>query len=365
MGVNKHPTIEGAYRLDWREPDTTKPPRKNGRHPLHQCYETYYGNREDAERRYAELLQRHAAPASINPTIGEKLPEFVTWLELHRSKGYARSMAWALVKIRPHFGKYPVNRLTRSTFDEFKNLHKSTPAHANQCITYLKVIISWMVQRNYAQLLPFKVEKLPHFRNIPQPPSPGDFDKFMQEIQHGLKAEGITKPEKEKKELLVHMIYETGLRWVEARNVQWPNLRADGRLYLGRTKSGEARYTVLSPEIMTRLEPYRKASGYIFTNPDTNQPYTTIRKLIQGARTRSGVEIKGTHGLRHALGTDILEATDDVRSAQVALGHTNINTTMKYTKVSVERQRRTLERTRQWRKEQVNTEFKTDEANNG
>jgi len=167
------------------------------------------------------------------------------------------------------------------------------------------------------------------------------------------------------KELLVLLIYETGLRWVEARHVKWENLREDGRLYLGRTKSGEARYTVLSQELTARVWKYRKPSGYIFINPSTGNPYTTIRKLIQGARQRAGVNIKGTHGLRHALGTDMLEATGDLRATQEALGHTNIKTTVKYTHVSIGRKRKSLEQTQEWRKEQKRSGKKVDSTASG
>lgn len=343
MAVRPHPTIK---RQDVWQIDYWPEGRKGKR-----VRETFEGSFDAASRRHTELCMQHSDKqrSTTNPRLEEVLPEYLTWLELHRSPNYYKSMVWALDKLKPVFGRHPVKNFTQTLFDEFKAKNKNAPAHCNQCIDYLKAIIGWMVERNYALPLPFKIEKLPHFRNIPQPPDPGEFDLFFEEIKHGLKEEGISPKEREKKELLVLMIYETGLRWVEARHVRWENLREDGRLYLGRTKSGEARYTVLSKELVLRLVKHRQRSGYIFTNPKTGEPYTTIRKLIQGAKERAGVNIKGTHGLRHALGTDMLEATGDLRATQDALGHSTIKTTEKYTHVSIGRKQRVLEETKAWR----------------
>ncbi len=346
MGVRPHPTKKrpNVWQIDYWP---------NGRKGKRE-YETFDGSYDDACRRHAELCQQNTTKGrnTLNPRIEEVLPEYLQWLQLHRSPGYFKSMVWALAKLQPVFGRQPVKNITPVLLDEFKALHKATPAHCNQCIDYLKALISWMVDRNYARPLPFKIEKLRHFRSLPQPPNPGEFDRFIEAVRHGLSVQGISPQERINKELLVQVIYETGLRWVEASHLEWQNLREDGRLYLGRTKTGEARYTVLSADTMSKLWPLRKASGYIFVNPATKQPYTTIRKLIQGASERAGVTIKGTHGLRHALGTDMLEATGDLRATQDALGHTDIKTTQKYTHISIGRKQKALEDTRAWREGQ-------------
>lgn len=354
MAVRPHPTIEGAYQIDYY------PEGRKGK----RARETFLGSMEDAQRRHAQLCQQNISRSrpTSNPPLESVLPEYLEWLDLHKSKAYYKSMVWALAKLKPTFGRHPVKNWTPALFDEFKRKHKATPAHCNQCIDYIKAIVSWMVERGYAQPLPFKVGKLPHFRSLPQPPDPGEFDRFIEAVRHGLSEQGISQQERLSKELLIQVIYETGLRWVEARHLEWQNLRDDGRLYLGRTKTGEARYTVLSDQVMKQLKPLRQESGYIFTNPATGKPYTTIRKLIQGARERAGVSIKGTHGLRHALGTDMQEATGDIRATQDALGHSDIKTTMKYTHIAIGRKKKALEDTQAWRENQKKGRKKIDSA---
>ena len=80
-----------------------------------------------------------------------------------------------------------------------------------------------------------------------------------------------------------------------------------------------------------------------------SEPYTTIRKLIQGNAERAGVRIKGTHGLRHAAGTDSLQSSGDLRATQEILGHSTIKSTEKYTHIATERKRTVLDQMRIWR----------------
>jgi len=354
MAVKPHPTIDGAWMIDWY------PNGRNGKRE----YETYSGTRDDAERRHVELRQRHSElkTVSANPRLDDKITEYMEWLDLHRSKGYYKSMVWALVKIKPHFGKLPISRITRQTFDDFKKTHRSTPAHCNQCITYLKAIISWMVERGYARPLPFKVEKLPHFRNIPQPPDPGEFEAFMAAVEKNFLESGTSPKDRAIKKALLLTIYETGMRFCEARVLKWENLHDDGRLYLGRTKTGVARFTFLSQDILSILKPYRQvedkqAEGYIFINSTTGEPFTDISRMIRANAARAGVQIKGTHGLRHAAGTDTLEA-NDLRAAQEVLGHSSIRSTEKYTHVATNRKRAVMEATRQYRENEKKTRKK-------
>jgi site-specific recombinase XerD len=345
MAVRRHPTIEGAWQIYIWIPD---PSAKGGRRRI---YETWIGPYDEAVRRDLELQRAHHADAApkTNPTLNEIIPKFLAWLETNRSPGYCKSFSWAVAKLRPHFGRHAVKSITRILIDDFKAAHKATPAHCNQCLDYLKVIINWAADRDMARPLPFRIEKLRHFRNIPEPPDPDEFTRFMAEVEINFRESGTSVRDRAIKKALLLTIYETGIRFVEARHIRWENIHDDGRIYLGRTKNGRARYAIISPDILALLKPFRAPQGYVFTNSTTDEPYTTIRKLIQGNAARAGVKIKGTHGLRHAMATDILEAGGDLRGAQEILDHQDIKTTSKYTHISSRRKREIIDATRKWR----------------
>lgn len=363
MSVKPHPTIEGAWQIDWQQPDPSKPLRKSGRHPLKRYYETYIGSYEDACSRWASLAQTHKTTTLIgNPRLNDIIPDYLEFIELNKSPGYYKSICWAMKKIKPAFGLLPVSNITRNHIETFKRKHRSTPAHCNQCLRYLKILISWMVEQGKAQPLPFKIILLPHKEKIAQPPSPEEYQLILKTIRENLRKSGTTQQQRATQEAAIHIMYTTGLRWKECRHLLWQNLRwEDGRCLVTTTKTGNQRYCTLPTEALDLIKPYKKRSGYIITNPATGKPYTTIRKLLKNAAEKHGIPLRGPHDLRHAAGTDTLEATGDIRAAQELLGHASLKSTQRYTHIAIKRQQRIAQLTAEFRKQQTKTVDKNTE----
>lgn len=355
MAVKKHPTLD-AWLIDWWVPNINKPVNaKTGKHPLKREYETYIGNYEDAVARWTSLIQVHKSQRyRTNPRISEALVDYLQFVELNRSKGYYRSWCWAVQKLKPHFGNYPVSNITFQMVEEFKRLHRETPRHCNQCLQYLKILISWMVEHGKAMPLPFKIIMLPHSESIPQPPSPSEFETILETIRENFKKSGTTLEQRAIQEAMILTIYSTGLRFNEARQLEWQNLRGeDGRCLVSVTKTGPQRFCIIPDAALELLHPYAKKRGYIFTNPATGKPYTTIRRLLKNAAEKHGIPMRGPHDLRHAAGTDTLEATGDIRATQDLLGHTTLKSTQRYTRIATKRQQRVAQLTADFRKQQV------------
>lgn len=364
MGVKPHPSIAGAWQIDWWIPNLEKPVNpKTGKHPLKRQYETFPGTYEEAVARWSELCQVHRSSRVVgNPRLNDVIPDYLRFVELNKSEGYYKSICWAMKKIKPFFGKHPVSHITFELIEEFKRENRDTPRHTNQCLQYLKILVSWMVAHKKAQPLPFKIVLLPHQEAIPQPPSPSEWEKILETVRANFLKSGTTKEQRALQEAMLHLIYATGLRFKEARHLQWQNLRwEDGRCLVDVTKTKRQRFCLFPPEALTLLEPYgfveigggqrRPKRGYIFTNPATGKPYTTIRNLLKNAAKKHGIPMRGPHDLRHAAGTDTLEATGDIRAAQELLGHTTLKSTQRYTTIATRRQQRIAEITAAHRKQ--------------
>jgi len=360
MAVKKHPCIPGAWQIDWYEPNTSKPVNtKTGNHPLRRRFETYVGTYEDATSRWAELAQIHKSTkrANVNPRLNDAIPDFLAHIELNKSKGYYNSWVYALDKIKPTFGPHPVSNITLKMTEDFKRLHREIPRMCNLCLQYLKILISWMVTHGKAQPLPFKIVLLPHVEKIPQPPSPSEFELILKTIRENFKKSGTTEEQRAIQEAIVQTIYTTGIRFNECRQLQWQHLRwDDGRCLVAVTKTGTQRFCILPPEALELLKPYKQKTGYIFTNPATAKPYTTIRRLLINAAHKHNIPLRGPHDLRHAAGTDTLEATGDIRATQDMLGHTTLKSTQRYTKIATKRQQRIAEQTALFRKQEREAE---------
>jgi integrase len=355
MAVKPHPCIEGAWQIDWSIPNMEKPVSpKTGKRPLKRCYETFVGSYEDACARWAQLCQQHRSRHTIigNPRLNDVIPDYLRHVELNKSKGYYKSICWAMKKLKPAFGRYPVSHITLQLIEDFKRQHRDTPRHTNQCLQYLKILISWMVSHNQAQPLPFKIVLLPHEEAIPQPPSPAEFELILETVRANFLKSGTTPEQRALQEAMIHLLYTTGLRFKEARLLEWQNLRwEDGRGLVTVTKTKRQRFCIFPPETLQLLEPYKQSRGYIFTNPATGKPYTTIRNLLKNAAAKHGIPLRGPHDLRHAAGTDTLEATGDIRATQELLGHASLKSTQRYTQIATRRRQRIAEQTAALRKQ--------------
>lgn len=81
-------------------------------------------------------------------------------------------------------------------------------------------------------------------------------------------------------------------------------------------------------DLLISLHP--KPKGYVFVNPKTNKPYTSIKTAFNNALRRAGIEDFHFHDLRRTVGTWLLTSGVDIRTVQDILAHSDIRTTERY-----------------------------------
>jgi site-specific recombinase XerD len=137
------------------------------------------------------------------------------------------------------------------------------------------------------------------------------------------------------------LCYGAGLRISEAVAVKVDDI--DSKRMLIRVQQGKGakdRYAMLSPRLLAVLRRYWRAARppvWLFPSwrPNRHLCAGSLSQACRDASDHCGLTKRVTaHTLRHSFATHLLESGTDTRVIQVLLGHSRIDTTARYTKVS-------------------------------
>ena len=147
----------------------------------------------------------------------------------------------------------------------------------------------------------------------------------------------INAAKTQKSKLIIAFLYSTGIRVSELVNLKVNDLDLEACKGIVKGKGNKQRVIFLNKGLAEKLKEYlqnKKPESYIFSD---EKPITArnVQKIIKRAAKKAGLNKKVTpHTLRHSFATHHLEEGTDIRRIQVLLGHSRIDTTQIYTKVS-------------------------------
>ncbi len=139
---------------------------------------------------------------------------------------------------------------------------------------------------------------------------------------------------------MLSTIYALGLRSGELIRLRPEHIDSERMMVsIISGKGKKDRVVMLSPKLLNLLREYflmYKPKKYLFEGRKQNlYSSSSLQKVFLLAKRRAGIKKNATlHTLRHSFATHLLENGTDIRIIQKLLGHTNINTTLVYTKVS-------------------------------
>jgi len=152
--------------------------------------------------------------------------------------------------------------------------------------------------------------------------------------------------------LLTVMLLLGGLRWSEARVLQWSELdleagviRLHARGDAGRdaNKGGDEDTIPITDDFIDVMRSAPRVSRWVAPNRKTRQPYTTITKPFKIICQRAGVALT-PHGLRHAFGSALADAGCTVPEIGACMRHKSGRTTERYIHLSGRSARAALQR---------------------
>ncbi len=146
-----------------------------------------------------------------------------------------------------------------------------------------------------------------------------------------------------KSRLLLQMLYGSGLRVSEAAGLKVTDIELNQKIgWVRHGKGAKDRIIILSDSIVKQLSKYlEKYKGtYLFSKEKPLSP-RSIQQMMKRVAERAGIKKDiSPHSLRHSFATHLLQQGTDVRVIQELLGHSHLETTQIYTKVTQEQIRK-------------------------
>ena len=141
-----------------------------------------------------------------------------------------------------------------------------------------------------------------------------------------------------KHKLIVKLLYSSGLRLNELLNLKRNEIDFDRNLiYVKNGKGNKDRITLISPDLKLDLLKYYSnysfKTEYILEGRKGKLTKKSVQKVLDNLGKKINLKVT-PHMMRHSFATHLLEQGTDIRIIQKLLGHSNLNTTEIYTKVS-------------------------------
>lgn len=148
----------------------------------------------------------------------------------------------------------------------------------------------------------------------------------------------LGSPTNPKHRMLLALCYGCGLRVSELVQLQVRDI--DGERSLLRITQGKGakdRFVLIAPSLLKQLRCYwqvERPQSWFFPNEHQWEQHiciSTAQRIFHRAKDQAGVsKVGGIHSLRHAYATHQLEAGLPIHQLQRLLGHTNLQSTMRY-----------------------------------
>lgn len=147
----------------------------------------------------------------------------------------------------------------------------------------------------------------------------------------------------------IAMLFLTGCRYSELQYRTWEDLDLTHRiLTIPRTKNGSAHLVYLSDfmiDVINRL-PKVEGNPYLFAGSMPGKPIGDCRYAFniikQQARIKNPEEVL-FHTARHSVASNLMSHGADITSVQRLLNHKSISSTLRYAKLSEQKQRETTQ----------------------
>ncbi|MEQ9111965.1 MAG: tyrosine-type recombinase/integrase [Rhodospirillaceae bacterium] len=264
------------------------------------------------------------------PTVAEVCERFKTdHIDVRLKKGTARDYKAMIDKvIEPKLGARKIIDITRTDISDLHHAMKDTPYRANRVLSVISKLF------NTAEIWGLRPDGSNPCRHVKKYTEKRR-ERFLSRNELIKLGEVLETAEKSGTETpyviaAFRLLILTGCRLSEIRNLKWEYV-TDTHLELPDSKTG-ARMIPLPPQARRILESITREEDnpYVIVGEVSGQQYNDLEKPWRRIRTSAELEDVRIHDLRHTYASNAIMAGLPVPILGKILGHTQIQTTMRY-----------------------------------
>lgn len=279
--------------------------------------------------------------------LSDYLGEYEYYLKgLGLKKETIEGKLWMLSLFRESFtkrGKDDLREAGEQDFIDFTNFLKEkelATETTNQYLSGLRQFFIWLYKNDL--ILRSVADFVPSVKIISKEKAiftTDEINLFLDSIEDSMR-----------NRVFFELLYSSGLRCSEALNLKWKEIFIGMRkLKVEQGKGNRDRYVPYSLSASVFLKKWKRISykgddSYLFpgTRAGGHITYGNMTKRFHKYLIEAGIEKKhlSIHSIRHSCATHLLEAGADVRYVSELLGHSSMETTVRYTHPSDESQRK-------------------------
>ena len=212
----------------------------------------------------------------------------------------------------------------------------------NRKLSAIRGFYSYLCEENLIKSNPFdNVSSLKKYRKLPN-------YLYTNEIEKMLNVEETDTAINVRNELIIELLYSTGVRVSELVNIKMSDINIDAKTIKILGKGHKERIVLYGDYAAEKIDKYisfsriqllgNKKSEYLFLNSRGGAlTDRSVRNIINLVASKSRVNSHVTpHTLRHTFATHLLNEGADLLTVKELLGHKNLSTTSIYTHLSKE-----------------------------
>lgn len=269
------------------------------------------------------------AEARAVPLYGELAAQHLADAKLHQ-KSYATTKGYMEKHVLPRWSRVRVTDIDSRAVAQWL-ADKRAEGLAPATVEKIRVIMGRSFELGQRWGLPGCTNN--PTRGVPRKPLNNARERFLtaEEAERLRAAAALSK--NTQLPHIVDLLLYTGARVRELLDARWEHVHVDRRTWLIPTsKTGKARHVPLSRAALDVIAalPRFKDCPHLIPNPNTLEPFVSIKHAWQAARTLAGLKTTRIHDLRHSAASFMVNSGVDLFAVGKVLGHASYQSTQRY-----------------------------------